>query len=296
MNRTTGILVLIVATMFWGFGFIAQKNAMQYMGPLTYIGVRYLLGGLVILPFAVREYRRRGRPLTRRQWGVLGFMSFNFLIGSWLQQTGLLTTSVTNGGFLTGLYVFFVPIILLVVFRTRPHPIVWLCAPLALSGLFLLNGARLDSFVSGDVYITISAAFWGMHVLLVGYLSRETGLPIFISGMSFLAAGLFAEAGSFVFEVPTLAAISAGWIEIVYAGVFSTAVAFTLQAVGQIYVPPANAAIILSGEALFAAFGGALLLGERLSPGGYAGALLIFISIVLVETLPAYLRRRRVTT
>lgn len=291
MTRLTATFLLIIATMFWGFAFVAQKDAMNYMQPLTFIGARYILGGLVILPLAIREYRK-GPPLTPRQWALLAFLSANFLLGSWLQQAGLLVTTVTNGGFLTGFYVFFVPIILLVIFRVRPHPIVWLCAPLALGGLFVLNGARVDRLNSGDALIITSAVFWALHVLMVGMLSRETGRPIFVSAVSFLAAGAVAEMGAFAFEAPTFAQIAAGWLPIVYASVFSTAIAFTLQAVGQVHVPPANAAIILSGEALFAALGGYVVLGERLELLEYGGAAMIFAAIVAVETVPVLFRRR----
>lgn len=293
LNRTTATALLVLATMFWGFAFIAQKNAMDHMGPLTFIGARYLLGGLAILPLAIREYRRRGSALTTRQWALIAFLSLNFFLGSWLQQAGLLTTTVTNGGFLTGLYVFFVPLILLIIFKTPPHFIVWICAPLAMLGLYFLNGGRLDAINSGDLLVISSAAFWALHVLLLGFLSRETGMPVFISCVSFIAAGLVAEAGSFAFETPTLQALSDGWIEIAYAGLISTAIAFTLQAVGQMHVPPANAAIILSGEALFAALGGAVMLGERLLPMGYFGAAMIFLAMVLVETVPYFTGRPR---
>ena len=292
LNRFTATLLLLLATMFWGFAFVAQKNAMNYMGPLTYIGARYILGGLLIVPLAWREFDRRGLVLSPRQWLLIGFLSVNFFLGSYLQQYGLQIATVTNAGFLTGLYVFFVPFILLVVFRTAPHPIVWLCAPLALGGLFLLNGGRLDTMNSGDAFVIASALFWGLHVLMLGYLARETGLPVFVSCVSFLAAGAAAELGSLAFEAPTLGAIAGGWVEIAYAGIFSTAIAFTLQAVGQLHVPPANAAIILSGEALFAALGGAVILGERLPLTGYLGAGLIFLAIVMVETVPALVRGR----
>jgi len=222
----------------------------------------------------------------------IGFLSVNFFLGSWLQQAGLKFTSVTNGGFLTGLYVFFVPVILLILFRIKPHPIAWVCAPLAVAGLYFLNGGSLDAMNSGDYLIISSTAFWAMHVLLLGFLARQTGLPILVSCVSFLAAGVLAGGGAFILETPTIEALSGGWIEIIYAGVFSTAIAFTLQAVGQMHVPPANAAIILSGEALFAALGAALILGERLTPIGYFGASLMFLAIVLVETIPAMSNRK----
>ncbi len=291
MSRPVATALLVLCTMFWGFAFIAQKSAMDAMGPLTFASARYLLGGIVILPLAIREYRRRRADLTGRQWLLLGAMTLAFFGGSWLQQAGLVHTTVTNGGFLTGLYVFFVPLILLLLLRQRPHPIVWLGVPLALTGLFLLNGASLDRLNVGDGLVMGSALFWAAHVLSLGMIARATGLPIFVSAVAFLGAGLLALPLAFLFEAPTLAGLSMGWVEIAYAGILSTAVSFTLQAIGQQYVPPANAAIILSGESLFAALGGAVVLGERLHPAGYAGAGLIFVAIVLVEAVPI-LRQR----
>eukprot|EP00873_Tetraselmis_striata_P031058 jgi/Tetstr1/451322/TSEL_038358.t1 len=264
------------------------------MGPLTFTGARFLLGGLLILPLALREDARQPQRLTGRQWALIVFMSLNFFGGAILQQYGLLFTTVTNSGFLTGLYVLFVPVILLFVFRQPPHKVIWLGVPVALIGLFLLNGARLDRLNTGDGLVIGSAVFWALHVLLLGYLARETARPIFISSMSFVIAGLLGSLGALAFEAPTLSALSAGWIEILYAGALSTAVGFTLQAVGQQHVPPANAAIILSAESLFAALGGAIILGERLEIIGYFGVAMIFAAVLLVELLPN-LRRRSAT-
>jgi len=293
MSRPVATALLLICTMFWGFAFIAQKSAMDSMGPLTFAGVRYLLGGLLVLPLALHERRRRPIALTRTHWLFILAMSTVFFLGSWLQQAGLATTTATNGGFLTGLYVFFVPLLGYVLFRTRPHPIIFAGVPLALIGIYFLNGGGLDSFNSGDWLIVGSAVFWAMHVILLGHLARMTGLPIFVSCVSFLVAGIAASAIALGSEAPTIAAISSGWMEIAYAAVLSTAVGFTLQAVGQEHVPPANAAIILSAESLFAALGGALILGERLPLVGYAGATLIFAAILLVEALPPFWARRR---
>ncbi|RDE08776.1 DMT family transporter [Pelagibacterium lacus] len=291
MSRTAALACLFVATAIWGFAFIAQKSAMDAMGPLTFTGARFLLGGLLILPLALREHARRPNPVTGRQWGLILFLSLNFFLGAVLQQYGVLFTTVTNSGFLTGLYVMFVPVILLLVFRQPPHRVVWFGVPMALIGLFLLNGARLDGLNTGDMLVIASAVFWAMHVLLIGYLARETGRPIMVSSMSFLFAGMVGSIGALGFETPSLDQLGAGWIEILYAGVLSTAVGFTLQAIGQQHVPPANAAIILSAESLFAALGGAVILGERLQVMGYFGIVLIFAAILAVELLPALARR-----
>ena len=293
MSRPLASLLLLICTMFWGFAFIAQKSAMDSMGPLTFAGVRYLIGGLLVLPLALAEFRRQGIKLTGTHWCFILAMSTVFFLGSWLQQAGLATTTATNGGFLTGLYVFFVPLLGFVLFRTRPHPIIYIGVPLALVGIYFLNGGGLDSFNTGDWLIVGSAVFWAMHVILLSHVARMTGLPIFVSAVSFLLAGLLSSSIALGTETPSLAAISAGWVEIAYAAVLSTAVGFTLQAIGQQHVPPANAAIILSAESLFAALGGAIVLGERLQPVGYAGATLIFAAIVLVEAVPALLSRRK---
>lgn len=294
MPRPVAALLLLLCTMFWGFAFVAQKSAMDSMGVLSFTGVRYIIGGLLVLPLALFEWRRRKAGLTRGQWGLVAVLCLAFFFGSWLQQAGLATTTATNGGFLTGLYVFFVPLIGLLVFRSKPHPIVYVGVPLALVGIYFLNGGGIDSFNGGDWLIVGSAVFWAMHVLTLGHLARETGLPIFVSAISFLVAGILATVIAVPTEAPTLAQISGTWMQLAYAAVLSTAVGFTLQAVGQQYVPPANAAIILSAESLFAALGGALLLGDRLPVIGYAGAGLLFFAILMVEAVPAILARRQV--
>jgi len=293
MSRPIATLLLLATTLLWGFAFIAQKSAMDTMGPLTFAGVRYLLGGILVLPLALWERGRKPEPLNGTHWLFILAVSAVFFFGSWLQQAGLATTTATNGGFLTSLYVFFVPVLGFLLFRTRPHPIIYACVPLALIGTWYLNGGGLDSFNSGDGLISICALFWALHVILLGYVARATGLPIYVSAISFLLAGMAAILLALIFEAPTIEGVWAGWMQLAYAGILSTAVAFTFQAIAQQHVPPANVAIILSAESLVAALGGAWLLGERLPPIGYAGAALIFAAIVAVETLPPLWARRQ---
>ena len=294
MPRPLAALLLLICTMFWGFAFVAQKSAMETMGPLSFAGVRYIIGGLLVLALAIYEWRRRKAELTRKDWVLVGVLCLAFFFGSWLQQAGLATTTATNGGFLTGLYVFFVPLLGFFLFRVKPHPIVYLGVPMALVGIYYLNGGGIGSFNAGDWLIVGSALFWAMHVITLGHIARVTGLPIFVSAISFLVAGVLALTIAVPTEAPNLAQVSGVWVELAYAAVLSTAVGFTLQAIGQQYVPPANAAIILSAESLFAALGGAVVLGDRLPAIGYAGAGLIFAAIVMVEAVPALLERRRV--
>ena len=293
MSRPLATALLLFCTIFWGFAFIAQKSAMDSMGPLTFAGVRYLIGGLLVLPLALHERRRRPTQLTRKHWGLILAVSFVFLMGSWLQQAGLATTTVTNAGFLTGLYVFFVPLLGYILFRTRPHPIIFIGVPMALVGIYYLNGGGLGSFNFGDWLVVGSAVFWALHVILLSEAARATSLPIFVSAFSFLFGGIAASGLAMGLEAPTFDAVMGGWVEIAYAAILSTAVAFTFQAIGQQHVPPANAAIILSAESLFAALGGFIILGERLPMVGYAGATLIFAAILMVEAVPALWARRK---
>ncbi|KQW77315.1 hypothetical protein ASC89_19175 [Devosia sp. Root413D1] len=295
MSRPLAVLLLLIATAIWGLAFVAQKAAMAHMGPLTFSGTRFLIGGVALLPFALIELRRKGPavgPFTPRLWLQVAVLCAAFFAGSILQQYGLAQTSVTNSGFLTALYVLFVPLIAFLVIQAKPHPIIYLGAPLALVGIFYLNGGRFESFNFGDLLVVISAVFWGGHVFMLGLLTRQTGLPIVLSAITVLSVGVVCIAFAFVFEVPDLQGILGGWVQILYVGLMSTAVAFTLQAIGQQHVPSANAAIILSAESLFAALGGALLLGERLPLIGYAGAALIFFAIIMVEAIPALQQRR----
>ncbi len=299
MSRPIAVLLLVICTMLWGFAFVAQKGAMEHMGPLTFSGVRYFLGAFLVLPLAVIEYRRqraKGVVVTANQWIRIAILSLAFFLGVWLQQAALVTTTVTNGGFITSLYVIFTPMVTYLIVRHRPHPIVYIGAPLALFGIYLLTGARLDQFTQGDLFLLCGAVCWAVQVSMLGTLVRETGMPVTVSTINFFATAVLATIGAFALETPSFAGIGAGWIEILYAGVLSTAVAFTFQAIGQQYVPSANAAIILSAESLFAGLGGAVIFGERLPPLGYAGAALIFVAIVLVEAVPAWRSRRAVTS
>ncbi|MEO8884397.1 MAG: DMT family transporter [Devosia sp.] len=292
MPRPLATLLLVITTVLWGFAFVAQKTAMSGMGPFTFSAVRYALGALVIVPLVVWEIRRVKPTISRRDWKLIAVLCLSFFLGVYLQQAGLTMTTATNGGFLTSLYVLIVPLLAIVIFHRLPHRIVWIGMPIAIVGVFLLHGGQLDRFTLGDLLVIGCAICWAVQVLLLGDIARSTKLPITVSVMCFAATALLSTIGALTFEHPDFTGIASGWVEILYAGILSTAVAFTLQAIAQQYVPPANAAIVLSAESLFAALGGAWLLGERLPPVGYVGAAMIFIAIVLVETVPALMGRR----
>ena len=208
------------------------------------------------------------------------------------QQIGIVTTTVTNSGFLTGLYVVFTPFLALVLLRQRAHWVVW---PAALAGLFRHRAPRRRqprALGAGDAWTIVCAVFWALQILLVGVFVGPSGRPYTLSFVQFAVTAVLAGLGALLFESAPPAAYLAAWPEIVYAGVFSSGLAFTLQIVGQRHTTAPQAAIFLSSEALFAALFGALILGERIAPIGFLGCGLIFASMLAVELVPMWQQGR----
>lgn len=309
-RRLIADLTLLLTAILWGSTFVVQKLAFvddtgavatgdDTLGVLAFTGSRFILGALVILPLALRE-RARAPMVTARgdRWGFVlcGVLLF---VGSYTQQVGIIHTSVTNAGFLTALYVPMVPVLALILFRTLPHWAVWPGAVGCTLGTWFLNGGRLDGFSEGDLWVIGSALFWALHVIAVGTFVGRSSRPLGLACTQFFTVGVLGMAGAFMVETPSLGAMTDAAFEIGYAGVLSVGVAYTLQVVGQRGAHPADAALILSSEMVFAAIAAALVLGERLTLEQMAGAALILVSILVVEALPflhAKRRRRGVTS
>jgi drug/metabolite transporter (DMT)-like permease len=296
MTRTQANLVLLLAGAMWGMGFVAQSTAMQAIGPLLFIGLRFVVATVAIMPFAMREGRRAARPVRRAEWLAFAMIGLLLFAGMTAQQIGLLTTSVTNSGFLTGLYVVIVPFIAVVLFRQWPHPLVWPAALAALAGIWLLSGGSIGAFTIGDWLTILCALIWALQVIYTGRYAVASGRPVTLAVTQFAVCGVLALFFAFFLEPIGWAAIRAAMPEILYAGVIAGGAAFTLQAVGQRYTTAPQAAIFLSTEAVFAALFGAIFLGERLPLEALAGCGLIFAAILLVEAGPTLLSRRKFPT
>lgn len=292
MRRTSANLLLLLAGAIWGMGFVAQSQAMQSIGPLLFLGMRFLLAAVVVAPFAWRERRLADRPVTPRM--MRGFLACGvaLFVGMAVQQIGLLTTSVTNSGFLTGLYVVITPLLAVLWSRSAPHPVVWPAAVSALMGIWLLSGGALVSLRAGDVLTIFCALFFAVQVTLVGIFAPESGRPLALSFVQFSMCAVLGLLAALLREPVAWNAIGEALPEILYAGVFSSGLAFSLQVVGQRYTTASQAAIFLSTEALFAAIFGVLLLGESMSTLRFLGCIFIFASIVAVEVVPALTTRQ----
>jgi drug/metabolite transporter (DMT)-like permease len=292
MSRLQANLCLLLAGAIWGGGFVVQSSAMKSLGPLWFIGLRFLVATAAVAPFAWREAQRAAKPVNGRTYAAFTAIGLALFAGAVTQQVGLLTTSVTNSGFLTGLYVIMVPILTVVILRRTPHWIIWPAAVLALIGIFLLSGGAISSLSYGDVMTIVCAFFWAIQVFLIGIFASQSGRPLLLSAWQFAVTGICATVAAIALEPISWQAIGNAGLEILYAGVFSSGLAFSLQVIGQRYTTAPQAAIFLSSEALFAATFGAIILGETITPLGYVGCGVIFLAMLIVEIVPEILARR----
>jgi len=309
MTATLAVLaddaLLLLTAAIWGFSFVAQRAGMEHVGPFTFTAVRFTLGALAVLPLALARHRAVHRaaegssaPEAAAKAGGLrrihplpaGLLAGALLTGgTLLQQAGMVTTTAGKGGFVTGLYVVLVPLAGLLWGQRVGWPR-WLGVVLAASGLYLLSVTRRFTIEHGDLLVLASTLFWTGHVLLLGWLSPRTDVFVLACVQNAVCAVLSGVVMPFV-ERPSLQAIGAAAVPILYGGLLSVGVGFTLQALGQRRAPPAHAALLLSMEAVFAALGGWWLLGERLGARGLAGCALMFAGMLCAQ-LPLLLRLR----
>ncbi len=302
------VLLLLVAVV-WGSGFVAQRLGMDHVGPLTFTAARFAVGTLVLLPIVLRRTRnvsaaratpvpddvcgqgfpaetvfsrwRRGVFAGGAVWRggiVLGLVLF---AGAALQQIGLVSTTAGQAGFITGLYVIFVPLIGLALGQ-RAGWLIWLGAALAIAGLYLLSVTASLAMEIGNAFVLACAVVWAVHVVLVGRFSPRTD-PIRLAAIQFLTAAALATVTGLVFERPTAADVWAARGAILYSGVVAVGAGYTLQVVAQQHAPAAHAAILLSLEAVFAAVFGGLFLAETLTGRQVFGGALMLGGVVVSQ-------------
>lgn len=281
-------LLMLLTAIIWGSAFIAQRLGMDSIGPFLYTGLRFSLASIALLPLILwlgrREVQRK--PETLNPGLLTGglIMGLALTLGMNLQQVGLLFTSVTNSGFITGLYVIIVPLIGLFLGHKTGLGI-WMGAVLAVLGMILLSVGDSFQVAAGDWLQLAGACVWGVHVLLVGHFASRHD-PLQLALIQFIVCGVISLLLAVVFEPIQLPAILAAVPAIAYGGLLGVCVGFTLQVVAQKHAIASHAAIILSLEAVFAAIFGALLLGEALSIKGYFGCALMFAGMLLAQLWP----------
>lgn len=277
-------LLLLLAAVIWGFAFVAQRIGMEYVGPFTYNGVRFILGALSLLPLLLLG-RRSGNVHSDGWWPTLtgGLLAGLLLFaGASLQQVGIVYTTAGKAGFITGLYVVVVPLLGLLWSQRTPWG-TWAGAAFAVAGLYLLTVTDDLTLAEGDGLVLIGAFFWAGHVLVIGWLSGRHIEPVLLACQQFVVCAVLSLAVAVVIEPITLAALKGAAVPILYGGLLSVGVAYTLQVVAQRDAPPAHAAIILSLETVFATLAGWWLLQETLSGRGLIGCALMFAGMLLSQ-------------
>ena len=279
--RSDGLLLVTAAV--WGFAFVAQRAGMAHVGPFTFNGVRFTLGALVLVPVILLRRRGRDRRPATQPLSLAGVLAAGavLFLGSSLQQIGLVYTTAGKAGFITGLYVLLVPILGLFV-RHRPAWGTWAGAALAVPGLYFLSVTDALRLAPGDGWVALGAAFWALHVLIIARLSPGRD-PYRLASAQFAVTGALSLVVAFLVEAPAADGLRNAALPILYGGVMSVGVAFTLQVVAQREAPPAHAAVLMSLETVFAALGGAWLLGETLGSRGLFGCGLLLAGMLLSQ-------------
>ena len=278
-------LLLLLTAAIWGFAFVAQRVGMDHVGPFTYNAIRFAIGSISLLPLIIfTSGTKKSAAVSGNSRALLvggALAGVVLFAGASLQQAGLVYTTAGNAGFITGLYVVIVPLLGLF-WKQRPEFGTWVGAFLAVAGLYFLSINDKLSISFGDFLVLLSAFFWAGHVLLIGWLSPKMN-SLKLASAQFAICSLLSLIVAFTMEEMTLTGIYQAIIPILYGGLFSVGIAYTLQVVAQRHAHPAHSAILLSLEGVFAALGGWLLLAETFTSRALLGCGLILAGMLFSE-------------
>lgn len=287
MTVTRSNFIILLAASIWGVSFVFQKAAMEYMGPFSFNAFRFFLGGLILLPligWRNGKERKIQKPYSSRL--MIGAVLAGALIflGAGFQQTGIQYTTIGNTGFITGLYIIFVPIISLFTGH-RYKSGLWFAIALACLGLYLLSGMDGLNMAYGDFLVLLGAVFWAFHVIVVDHMSDNHD-PIKFAALQFFACAILSYIAALYMDDKAILLTFDEWKWVIVSGVFAVGLGYTLQVIGQINSPPSQAAVIMSLEAVFAATAGYLFYDEILDLRALTGCALMFIGCLLTQRFP----------
>lgn len=292
-QQGAGAALLLITALIWGFAFVAQSVAMDHLGPFTFCAARFLLSGLALVVFLLvrrglgcGEGRGMniGRRRMRRNDGIFGgiLCGIFLFLGAVLQQIGIKYTTTGKAGFLTALYIILVPIYSILLGRT-PKKKVWIAAVIALFGMYLLCMEERFGLSKGDMFCVFCALAFPLQIMAVEIFAQRTD-PVFLSCIQFLTVAVISSVFALILEDPEAGALKAALLPLLYAGLMSGAVAYTLQVVGQEKMRnPSAASLIMSLESVFAALGGWILLHQAMTPRKILGCVVMFAAIVLAQ-------------
>lgn len=282
-------LILLLTATIWGVAFVAQSVGMEYIGPFTFNAIRCVLGGLVLIPviLVLKKKKETGAENQEKEdkktlWAGGIACGVILCIASNLQQFGIMEASVGKSGFFTALYIVMIPVIGIFIGK-RPGIKLWFCVALAVVGMYLLcmkdGGFTIER---ADIMLLLCALVFSFHILVVDYFSPKVD-GVKMSCIQFFVCGVLSAVGMLFTETPDISNIQAAWLPLLYAGLLSCGVGYTLQIVGQKGINPVIASIIMSLESVISALAGWVILGQVLSPKEILGCVLMFVAIIITQ-------------
>lgn len=282
-------LILLLTATIWGVAFVAQSVGMEYIGPFTFNAIRCVLGGMVLIPviLVLKKKKETGTENQEKEdkktlW--MGGIACGVIlcIASNLQQFGIMEASVGKSGFFTALYIVMIPVIGIFIGK-RPGIKLWFCVALAVVGMYLLC-MKDGSFTieRADIMLLLCALAFSFHILVVDYFSPKVD-GVKMSCIQFFVCGVLSAVGMLFTETPDISNIQAAWLPLLYAGLLSCGVGYTLQIVGQKGINPVIASLIMSLESVISALAGWVILGQVLSPKEILGCILMFVAIIITQ-------------
>ena len=288
-KQFTATLCLIGAAFIWGSAFVAQTTGMEFVGPLTFTNIRFIIGGFLVLPFALKEVPRLNNLIKKKRLIIIILLTgFCLLMGSYLQQYALQYTKIGNAAFLTILYVPFVPIISRFFLKKSIHWSIWVSVSICLIGSYYLTIENSFEAQFADFLVIICAVFFALHCILIDEYFEIVDAPFSLASAQFLLCFIYSLPFMFIFENPTIDGILKESFEILYVGVMSVGIAYTLQVIGQRIVKPSTAAITFSLEGVFGALAAWIILSQFLTIIQIFGCFLILLGVLTAQLIPLF--------
>ena len=282
-------LCLVLAAFIWGTAFVAQTTGMEYVGPLTFTNIRFIIGSILVAPLAFREVSKFKNIKNKNKLLIIIFLTgVCLLLGSYLQQYALQYTKIGNAAFLTILYVPFVPIISRFFLKRKIHWSIWLSVSICLAGSYFLTIQNNFEAQFADILVVICAVFFALHCILIDEYFEIVDAPFTLATSQFFLCFIISLPLIFIFENPTIEGIYKEIFELLYVGVMSVAIAYTLQIIGQRYVKPSTAAITFSLEGVFGSLAAWVILSQVLTQLQIVGCFLILMGVLTAQLIPLF--------
>jgi len=294
MSHMKANFLMLIASLIWGTAFVSQTTGMGFIGPFTFSFARFFLAALTVLPLAL-YFEKQNFEIFFKNKNFIYLSLFAGLAlfgGMGLQQYALLKSQIANASFLSTLYVPIVSLISRFIFKSRLHWIIWIAVLLCIYGSYLLSANQALEIQKSDSLLFIAAVCFAIHIILIDVFMKQFYSPFTFGFIQYAVVFLCSTILAFSFENPTLANIKLEWFELIYTGVASAGIGYTLQIIAQSKASPAPAAIILSMESVFGTIAGWILINQVLDTNKILGCIAIFIGVIIVQLIPIYTNKK----